>query len=408
MPKTLMQSVVSQLQKERTRLEDELHRITTGLVAFGNVYMHGSQPKAAVATRKKRTISAAGRKRIAAAQRARWARIKGQKVSISARKGRKMSLAARKRIVAAQKARWQSGGRHKGRPRLPISADASDYNYDTKCYCCGAQPPGKAVLGVNVKQLFDLTARVAIVSGGSMGLGRQMAEGLAEMGANLVLCARKKERCEEAAEALRSLGVQTLALGCDVRDRAAIQEVVDATLAKFGRVDILVNNAGVSWGAPVEEMTLEQWDKVLSTNLTGTFLFCQAAGKAMVAQGSGKIINIASVAGLDGASAELQAIGYHASKAGVIAFTKDLACQWAPHNIQVNAIAPGWFPTHMSEWIIEHRKDSLLAKIPAGRFGGDHDLKGAAVFLASDASAYVTGHVLVVDGGLWAGKNKSL
>jgi len=219
------------------------------------------------------------------------------------------------------------------------------------------------------------------------------------MGANLVLCARKKERCEEAAEALRSLGVQTLALGCDVRDRAAIQKVVDATLAKFGRVDILVNNAGVSWGAPVEEMTLEQWDKVLSTNLTGTFLFCQAAGKAMVAQGSGKIINIASVAGLDGASAELQAIGYHASKAGVIAFTKDLACQWAPHNIQVNAIAPGWFPTHMSEWIIEHRKDSLLAKIPAGRFGGDHDLKGAAVFLASDASAYVTGHVLVVDGG---------
>jgi gluconate 5-dehydrogenase len=261
---------------------------------------------------------------------------------------------------------------------------------------------------VNVKQLFDLTGRVAIVSGGSMGLGRQMAEGLAEMGANLVLCARKKERCEEAAEALRSLGVQTLALGCDVRDRAAIQEVVDATLAKFGRVDILVNNAGVSWGAPVEEMTLEQWDKVLSTNLTGTFLFCQAVGKAMVAQGSGKIINIASVAGLDGASAELQAIGYHASKAGVIAFTKDLACQWAPHNIQVNAIAPGWFPTHMSEWIIEHRKDSLLAKIPLGRFGGDHDLKGAAVFLASDASAYVTGHVLVVDGGLWAGKNKSL
>ena len=232
-----------------------------------------------------------------------------------------------------------------------------------------------------------------------MGLGRQMAEGLAEMGANLVLCARKKERCEEAAEALRSLGVQTLALGCDVRDRAAIQKVVDATLAKFGRVDILVNNAGVSWGAPVEEMTLEQWDKVLSTNLTGTFLFCQAAGKAMVAQGSGKIINIASVAGLDGASAELQAIGYHASKAGVIAFTKDLACKWAAHNIQVNAIAPGWFPTHMSEFVIEHRKDSLLAKIPLGRFGGDHDLKGAAVFLASDASAYVTGHVLVVDGG---------
>ena len=252
---------------------------------------------------------------------------------------------------------------------------------------------------MNVKQLFDLTGRVAIVSGGSMGLGRQMAEGLAEMGANLVLCARKKERCEEVAEGLRSRGVRTLALGCDVRVRAAIQEVVDEALAKFGRIDILVNNAGVSWGASVEEMTLEQWDRVLSTNLTGTFLFCQAVGKTMVAQGSGKIINIASVAGLGGGSAELQAIGYHASKGGVIAFTKDLACKWAPHNIQVNAIAPGWFPTHMSSWVIEHRKDSLLAEIPLGRFGGDHDLKGAAVFLASDASAYVTGHVLVVDGG---------
>jgi NAD(P)-dependent dehydrogenase (short-subunit alcohol dehydrogenase family) len=252
---------------------------------------------------------------------------------------------------------------------------------------------------VNVKQLFDLTGRVAIVSGGSMGLGLQMAEGLAEMGANLVLCARKKERCEAAADALRAHRVQTLALGCDVKDKAAIQQVVEETLAKFGRIDILINNAGVSWGAPVEEMTLEQWDKVLSTNLTGTFLFCQAVGRAMAAQASGKIINIASVAGLGGASAELQAIGYHASKGGVIAFTKDLACKWAPHNIQVNAIAPGWFPTHMSGWIIEHRKDSLLAKIPLGRFGSEHDLKGAAVFLASDASAYVTGHVLVVDGG---------
>jgi NAD(P)-dependent dehydrogenase (short-subunit alcohol dehydrogenase family) len=252
---------------------------------------------------------------------------------------------------------------------------------------------------VNVKKLFDLTGRVAIVSGGSMGLGLQMAEGLAEMGTNLTICARKQERCEEAAEALRSHGVQTLALGCDVRDKAAIEQVVEETVAKFGRVDILVNNAGVSWGASVEEMTLEQWDKVLSTNLTGTFLFCQAVGQTMAAQRSGKIINIASVAGLGGSSAELQAIGYHASKGGVIAFTKDLACKWAPHNIQVNAIAPGWFPTHMSGWVIEHRKESLLAKIPLGRFGGDHDLKGAAVFLASDASAYVTGHVLVVDGG---------
>jgi NAD(P)-dependent dehydrogenase (short-subunit alcohol dehydrogenase family) len=252
---------------------------------------------------------------------------------------------------------------------------------------------------VNVKQLFDLTGRVAIVTGGSVGLGLQMADGLAEMGANLVLCARKKERCEQAAEALSRHGVQTLALGCDVKDKADVRRVTEDALAKFGRIDILINSAGTSWGSPVEEMTLEQWDKVLATNLTGTFLFCQAVGRAMAAQGSGKIINIASVAGLVGASSELQAIGYHASKGGVIAFTKDLACKWAPHNIQVNAIAPGWFPTHMSEWIIQHRKDSLLAKIPLGRFGGDHDLKGAAVFLSSEASAYVTGHVLVVDGG---------
>src|SRR5208283_4650564 len=157
---------------------------------------------------------------------------------------------------------------------------------------CMAPAPGKAAFGVNVKQLFDLTGRVAIVSGGSMGLGRQMAEGLAEMGANLVLCARKKERCEEAAEALCAHGVQTLALACDVKDKASLHQVVEETLTKFGRIDVLINNAGVSWGASVEEMTLEQWDKVLSTNLTGTFLFCQAVGKAMVAQGSGKIINI--------------------------------------------------------------------------------------------------------------------
>lgn len=252
---------------------------------------------------------------------------------------------------------------------------------------------------MNVKKLFDLTGRVAIVSGGSMGLGRQMAEGLAEMGASLVLCARKKERCEQTAEALRAQGGQALALECDVRSPDAIRDVVNTTIEKFGRIDILINSAGVSWAAPVEDMKLEQWDKVLSTNLTGTFLFCQAAGKTMLAQGSGKIVNIASVAGLGGSSAELQAIGYHASKGGVIAFTKDLACKWASHNIQVNAIAPGWFPTHMSEWVIEHRKESLLPKIPMNRFGGDDELKGAAVFLASQASAYVTGHVLVVDGG---------
>jgi NAD(P)-dependent dehydrogenase (short-subunit alcohol dehydrogenase family) len=146
-------------------------------------------------------------------------------------------------------------------------------------------------------------------------------------------------------------------------------------------------------------MTLEQWNKVIETNLTGTFLCSQAVGKVMIRQRRGKIINIASVAGLGGSPPQLQAIGYHASKGGVIVFTKDLACKWAMHNIHVNAIAPGWFPTHMSEVVIQRGKDTLLAGIPLGRFGSERDLKGAAVFLASDASDYVTGHVLVVDGG---------
>ena len=252
---------------------------------------------------------------------------------------------------------------------------------------------------MNARQLFDLTGRVAIVTGGSIGLGRQMAEGLAEMGANLVLCARKKERCVEAAEALQRLGVKTMALACDVKNPASVQEVVDATAAEFGRIDVLINNAGTSWGAPVEEMKLEHWNKVIETNLTGTFLFSQAAGKVMAAQRKGKIINIASVAGIHGAPPQFQAIGYHASKGGVIAFTKDLACKWGVHNIQVNAIAPGWFPTNMSAVVIERNKEYFLARIPLGRFGGSDDLKGAAIYLASAASDYVTGNVLVVDGG---------
>jgi len=252
---------------------------------------------------------------------------------------------------------------------------------------------------MNIQKLLNLSGRVAIITGGSVGLGRQMAEGLAEMGASLVLCARKKERCEQAAEELKQLGVKTLALGCDVKIPDHVKAVVDATVSSFGRIDILINNAGTSWGAPVEEMRLEQWNKVIETNLTGTFLFSQAVGKVMVPQRRGKIINIASVAGLRGAPPEFQAIGYHASKGGVIAFTKDLACKWGIHNIQVNAIAPGWFPTNMSQVVIERNKEAFLSKIPLRRFGNEHDLKGAAVYLSSDASDYVTGQVLVVDGG---------
>ncbi len=257
----------------------------------------------------------------------------------------------------------------------------------------------EAAQAMNVKQLFDLKGRVAIVTGGSIGLGRQMAEGLAEMGADLVLCARKVERCEQAAAELKTLGVRTLAVACDVKKPADVQQVVNATLAQFGRIDILINNAGVSWGAPVEEMLLEQWNKVIETNLTGTFLFSQAAGKHMTRQKRGKIINIASTAGLRGSPPEFQAIGYSTSKGGIITFTRDLARKWAIHNVHVNAIAPGWFPTHMSEGLIERNKHFFLAGIPLGRFGSEHDLKGAAVFLASDASDFVTGQVLAVDGG---------
>jgi NAD(P)-dependent dehydrogenase (short-subunit alcohol dehydrogenase family) len=262
---------------------------------------------------------------------------------------------------------------------------------------------------LNVRQLFDLTGRVAIITGGSIGLGRQMAEGLAEMGADVVLCARKEERCHQAAEELQQLGVKAIAISCDVKNPDSIQQMVEATVSQFGRIDVLINNAGISWGAPVEEMRLEDWNKVIETNLTGTFLCAQAVGKVMIRQGrgengagknsAGKIINIASVAGLGGAPPELPAIGYHASKGGVISFTKDLACKWASHNIQVNAIAPGWFPTHMSNRVLEHHKEFFLSHIPLRRFGTEYDLKGAAVFLASAASNYVTGHVLVVDGG---------
>ncbi len=252
---------------------------------------------------------------------------------------------------------------------------------------------------MNIRQLLDLSGRVAIITGGSIGLGRQMAEGLAEMGANVALCARKKERCEQAAHELQQLGVKALALGCDVKNPEDVQKLADEVVAEFGRIDILINNAGTSWGAPVEDMKLEDWNKVIETNLTGTFLCSQAVGKVMLQQKRGKIINIASVSGLGGAPPELPAIGYHASKGGVIAFTKDLACKWATHNIQVNAIAPGWFPTHMSNRVLARYKDFFLERIPMKRFGTDRDLKGAAVFLASDASDYVTGHVLVVDGG---------
>jgi len=256
---------------------------------------------------------------------------------------------------------------------------------------------------MGVAGLFDLTRRVAIVTGGSAGLGCQMAEGLAEMGANLVICSRKKEGCESAASRIKQqFGVEVLPLPCDVRRAEDIEQAVNDTVSRFGRIDVLINNAGATWGAPVEAMRLEHWNKVIETNLTGTFLFSQAVGKVMIQQHAGNIINIASIAGMRGASPDYQAIAYHASKGGVITFTKDLACKWAMHNIRVNAIAPGWFITRMTAAVLGRDQDSILRKIPLGRLGNEQDLKAAVVFLASPASDYVTGHVLVVDGGMTA------
>ncbi|MBT2688706.1 SDR family oxidoreductase [Bacillus sp. ISL-47] len=256
---------------------------------------------------------------------------------------------------------------------------------------------------MKVLDLFDLTGKTALITGGGRGLGAQIAEGFAEAGANVVLCSRKVEACQETAERLANLGVRTLALPCDISNSEDVQKVVEETVKHFGSIDILVNNSGATWGAPAEEMPLEAWQKVISVNVTGTFLMSQAVGKVMIEQKSGKIINIASVAGLGGTDPRvMDTIGYNTSKGAVITMTKDLAVKWGRHNINVNAIAPGFFPTKMSKAIIEHGKNPILDATPLRRFGSEDDLKGAALFLASNASNYVTGDILIVDGGTHA------
>jgi gluconate 5-dehydrogenase len=254
---------------------------------------------------------------------------------------------------------------------------------------------------MKVQELFDLTGKVAVVTGGGSGLGRQMAEALAEAGADLVLCARRADRCEQAAVELAELGVRALGLGCDLRDPAAIDAVVRRTVDEFGRIDILVNNAGTSWGAAPEDVPLEGWQKVMDVNLTGAFLFAQSVGRVLIEQAEGgKIVNVASVAAFRGApQAAMNAIPYNASKGGLVALTIDLAVKWAQHGINVNAIAPGWFPTDLSGSTLDAAGERLQSRIPLGRYGGPDDLKGAVVFLASPASDYVTGTTLIVDGG---------
>jgi gluconate 5-dehydrogenase len=253
---------------------------------------------------------------------------------------------------------------------------------------------------VNVRDLFDLSGRVALVTGGGSGIGRQMAEALAELGADLVLCARRPERCEVVAAELSRLGIRAIGLRCDVSDKTEVEALIERTLAELGRLDVVVNNAGTSWGAPAVEHPLEAWRKVIDVNLTGTFLVSQAAGRVMIERGGGKIVNIASNAAFGGLPPELMdAVAYSASKGGVVSLTRDLAVKWARHGITVNALAPGWFPTEMSRVLVEQRGEGLLAEIPLGRFGGPHDLKGAIGFLGSAASDFVTGQVLIVDGG---------
>ena len=254
---------------------------------------------------------------------------------------------------------------------------------------------------MRLQELFDLSGKVAVVTGGSIGLGKQMAEALAEAKASLVLAARKVERCEEEAALIREqFKVEALAIRCDVSDAEQVKILMRQTVERLGRLDILVNNAGITWGAPAEEYPLDKWRQIVEVNLTGSFIAAQEAAKIMKEQGGGSIINIASMAGFVGIKASLMdAVAYNASKGGVITMTRDLAVKWAPYGIRVNAIAPGWFPTHMSRGLLEKRGQQLLEHIPLGRFGGEDDLKGAVVYLASRASSYVTGHILSVDGG---------
>jgi len=253
---------------------------------------------------------------------------------------------------------------------------------------------------MHVHQLFDLSGKTAIVTGGGRGLGEQIAEGLAEAGAHVAVCSRNADACRETAERLREKGVRTLALACDVTNPEDVRRTVEAVLEHFSSIDILVNNSGTAWAAPALDMPLDAWNRVLATNLTGTFLMCQAAGRVMLEQRRGKIINISSTAGLLGTESHvLDAVGYSASKGGIISLTRDLAVKWGPYNVHVNAIAPGFFPTKLSHQVIRRSEQELLQASPLRRFGGKEDLKGVAVFLASAASDYITGQVLPVDGG---------
>ncbi|MBA2621306.1 MAG: glucose 1-dehydrogenase [Acidobacteria bacterium] len=251
-----------------------------------------------------------------------------------------------------------------------------------------------------IKELFDLTGKTAIVTGGSRGIGKEMAEGLAEAGAQLMLCARRAEWLDETLQEFRAKNFRVEGKICDVSKADDVQALVDETVKTFSKIDVLINNAGVTWGAMPEEMPLTQWQKVLDVNLTGCFIVAQAVGREMLKRESGSIINIASIAGLTSSANGPFYAGYAASKAGLIGLTRELAASWGRKGIRVNAIAPGFFHSRLADSVIDIYERSIQEINAIPRIGREGELKGAAVFLASDASSYVTGQTLVVDGGM--------
>lgn len=257
---------------------------------------------------------------------------------------------------------------------------------------------------MNPTQLFNLAGRVALVTGGSRGLGLQMAEALGEMGAKVAITARKAQELDAAQTHLKAMGIEALTHACDLSDPAAAEPLLDKVVAQWGALDILINNAGATWGAPAEDHPLEAWQKVINLNLTAMFVLSQLAGKkVMIPRKAGKIINIASIAGYSGTDPHfMPTIAYNTSKAGVINFTKSLAAEWARHGIHVNGIAPGVFPSKMSKGMIDRAEQYILDHTPMRRMGTDQDLKGVTVLLASRASDFMTGVTIPVDGGFSA------
>ena len=254
---------------------------------------------------------------------------------------------------------------------------------------------------MGVKKLFDLSGQVAIVTGGSRGLGLQIAEALGEMGAKLALTARKKDELDHAVAHLGKQGIDAAAWVCDIGKREAIAPAAEAILKKYGKVDILVNNAGATWGAPAEDHPIEAWDKLISVNLTGMFVLTQLIAKrSMIPAKHGRIVNVASVAGLYASDpAVVRTVSYNATKHAVVGMTKQLAAEWGEHGITVNAICPGFFPSKMTHGTLDASGEMLRKATPTRRLGGPEDLKGLAVLLASDASRHITGQAMAVDGG---------